>query len=356
MPVQEAIQLPEFDIWDSTGTPHCNTGVQIAGKSGFLLHPDWVTLIFPDANKYLSRGVDDFIDLWRFSRLMEFVPSCKLPTKKGLHNYENGIYCYTQSCGSLLWSLCYGGNNNTVRLELTGKGCGYISKVHGWWALYRLARRGSAYISRFDLAGNDYLGQYVNPRKARRDYAARYKEILPSLEKGNRVPKASVHDTEKGYTASFGTENMIVNHVCYEKGKEAKGSFTARQYPDWVRWETRWKRRKNGYEIDRAIMRPDNWAAAYFGACPYMADTLGYKGSVAGFTGRLVKEIERDLALRLVKTLAVIREQYGATLTSAYSLMGADLFLPQLLRGEGHMLYRTLKQEDLFHVLGRVKK
>lgn len=347
MCVVSTLQMPLGGHSSVAVPPICNTGVP---SGGVKIRPDWVTVVFPAAYGHISKGVSVLADFLCWYRLARPLPACSMVEKTGMHGYEKGIFCRASFSGDLLFSILYGGNGHTVRLEITGAGCARMD-VLDWWNFCRLVRRGAAYVTRFDLAGDDYSGDFLNPRKARRDYARRYADILPSLRFSNRIPKPGVHDTDKGYTVDFGTANMLVNHCVYEKGKESAGTRLALENPNWIRWEVRWRRRKSKfYCIDVALMRPDNWVPAYMGACPYVADLVGYNGDARAYINRVVRG-ESEVADKMARLLRVVRMQYGKVLNTAHGLLGVDRFLPQILAREGHAAYRTLVQDDLLSAL-----
>lgn len=351
------LQPAEQAIFKGAGTPACNTGVQMGENRGFEIWPDWLTVVFPRIGEKCKDPVDLFLDFCGYYCLDRGLNPAepgpfahmKIKRKPGLHGYLHRVEFRGAPGETLLLNICWGGNNGTMRVELTGGGCRALNLDQYWFGIARALRKWNPVITRFDLAGDDFRRRWINPRRVRRDYASKWDLMLPGAKfPGGIPPRPTVIDSAEGYTVQLGTKNQLVQHVVYEKGKEQRGkSALGDRYPDWVRWEVRWRQTQNKYRIENSIVRPDRWQQAYFGATPYLADIIGYKGPVNGFKRRFLDGKE-DQVYRFWRMLRVVRTQYGKALYSGERLVGRDGLLAMITAKEDHLDFVTLTQADLF--------
>lgn len=122
-------------------------------------------------------------------------------------------------------------------MELKGGMCKLLWPDQ-WLYIYSLMRRYEGRINRFDLAADDWFGKHFIQPKIKALYEKNPRCLLPRGFAGKSIP-IGIHDTYKGYTLTFGTKASSVYHVIYQKARESEGSYLAKQYPAWMRWEVR---------------------------------------------------------------------------------------------------------------------
>lgn len=85
-------------------------------------------------------------------------------TGKGLHFYK--FACNIGNSENPLGKVCFGGQNGTVLIMLTGQGCAMAVKnwEHRLYNFLKSATKG--YITRIDLAHDDFKGAYSSPEDA----------------------------------------------------------------------------------------------------------------------------------------------------------------------------------------------
>jgi DNA relaxase NicK len=138
--------------------------------------------------------------------------------------------------------------------------------------------------------------------------------------------------------------------VCaYEKGKESKGTYLAKKFPSWIRYEVRWKAKKG--ILDLAMLLPENWLAAAAGTSVY----LNSKMKVVGDKFTMAHEkVSQDALERAVKGLLTLRNQYGPMIYDLHSLMGSEALFHIIAREQTIGPLIGLSVYDVPEIMARI--
>jgi phage replication initiation protein len=204
--------------------PDTNRG-QKGRVDGFAVGIDWLTVTFPLA-RLQECSVFDLTSVATFVFGSAAMLKVLRPTGRKFQFYDN--YCLiVDREGELAGRLCFGGNNGTVQLELTGTGCHWVcnwSHVH--FQLEVLCAR----ITHCDVALDDFAGVAVGVRDVEQ-------HAVSGAFRGNgRPPKTAFRDDHgcgTGCTVYVG-ERGHKQYCGYEKGKEQRDESSP-----WVRHEVR---------------------------------------------------------------------------------------------------------------------
>lgn len=323
-------------------TPHSNTGVV---KPVLGARPDNAWLVFGSAHRPEKQwvkglnGVENQVEIWHNFAIRLFrtikrhlVGQIKGITisepSRGKNFYDKAIYMCVG--GSELASIHYDGERQkgTFLLILTGRLCSYLPPEF-WRFLERCALRFQAKLNRFDLAVDDYQGTVFDLIEI--EYLARTKaELFRPIYRMGRGPLPGFKKIEDdgAITLYIGSKDSTVQVCAYEKGKESKATWTARQNPNWVRYEVRFKRKKS--ELDLALLNPDNWLPAVLGTSTYLGSKL--QGMGDKFTSN-PETLHGDALDSLVNALLTLRKQYGPIISRAWYALGSEGLLEALARG-----------------------
>lgn len=252
--------MDSCDYGDAAQPPVCNTG----GKSGQQLpcFVDWVNLSIP-----FVETQSDVLALMPDLRRV-FRRALVLTSRRPLLGYSVGVSVLAPdaSTGELVpvASVFYGGHSQRGRglLQLTGAMCRTVSS---WRALYALARRRAARLTRVDLAVDDFDGRHTVD-----DAVAGYRE--GAFNGRGRPPTTAtagdwLRTSGRGRTLYVGnaTNGKVVR--IYEKGLQL-GDGAPRE---WVRHEVQYGNRDRELPLDM-LLRPARYfagAASYLGRlCP----------------------------------------------------------------------------------------
>lgn len=193
-------------------------------------------------------------------------------TNRGLHSYK---YCFNiGSPENPLGKVCFGGQNNTCLIMLTGLGCAMACT--GWEAsLYEfLTSCKKAHITRIDLAHDDFTGAYssvVDADQAETDGFFYLSGTKPKVQQLGDWK----YNTGDGRTLQIGRRQNGKMFRGYEKGRQLGDTDSP-----WFRAEV--ELRNQGREIPFDILiNPTEYFAGFY---PYTAklidDCIAYQRSI----------------------------------------------------------------------------
>ncbi|MDR3445144.1 replication initiation factor domain-containing protein [Dyella sp.] len=295
--------------------PGTNRG-QKGRVTGFAVGIDWITATFPLA-RLEECSVTDLTQVADFIFGGNALLKVMLPTGRKFQFYDN--YCVILDReGELAGRICFGGNNNTMQVELTGTGCHWVSNwAHVHFQLEILCAR----ITHCDVAVDDFAGVAVGIHD------------LNELARGGvfagagRPPKTKFEDDHghnTGCTLYVGKRGHK-QYCAYEKGKEQKDETSP-----WIRHEMRFYGKHFGEDDDSGVLPMRGvpldillQPLRYFrGAYQYLADLCERIGLVDGTNKlRVVKAKVEATANAMVKWL---RTQVGPSLRVICDALGED--------------------------------
>lgn len=170
---------------------------------------------------------DDYLAKAFFDEIQPLISDSSLFINSvGLHGYTKSANIYRGNVMS--GKLAYGGNADTMHVNLTGSGCFGVSFVD----LYNILNKYGAVITRVDFAHDDYEN---------RDFSFKYwersaRDGLFFVNRGTRpdILYMNHSDTTKGDTFTIGNKKNGKEIQFYEKGKQL-GMIDS----DWYRCEVR---------------------------------------------------------------------------------------------------------------------
>lgn len=204
--------------------PDANRG-QKGDVTGFAVGIDYLTVTFPMAALEECSATNlDFLGAFLFGG--DAMLRVSRPTGRCLYRYTNSCYI-TDREGALVGRVAFGGNAETMLVELSGEGCRWVSS---WRSVAFQLQCLRARISRCDVAMDDFDGVSLNLRDLAQQAAA-------GLFNGNgRPPKTRFlddHGNRTGCTLYVGRKGH--KELCiYEKGKQLKDESSP-----WIRVEQR---------------------------------------------------------------------------------------------------------------------
>jgi phage replication initiation protein len=210
--------------------------------------------------------------------------------------------------------VCYGGQNHTILVMLSGVGC--AAAKPGWELRLKdfLEAADRAKITRLDLAHDDYHGTTYTVDKADQDHT------LGLFNCGGRNPVCEHRGDWKspnGSGRTFNIGNRKNGKYCriYEKGRQLGMSDS-----EWTRIEVEFKSVDRVIPFD-ALIRSGEYLAASYPAFVWISET-----QERIYTTQKVVEANVDKAVNW------IRHQCGASIGVMVELFGVDSFLSKVVR------------------------
>lgn len=210
--------------------------------------------------------------------------------------------------------VAYGGNGDTIHIEMTGAGC---MQVKDWDAVVESLELLEARITRLDLAVDDFDGTTYNLDWCKAQYLAG--EFDPA--RGAKPIPRLVDDmgSGKGSTFYIGSRESGKLFRGYEKGKE-QGN------PDsqWFRCEVEWRNRHREIPMD-AIRNPGQYFAGSYKAFEHHA-----------LEQRVIKTVAHVAQAHIEKATEHARKQAGRVIHALLALglkveeVMARLHVPEL--------------------------
>ena len=282
----------------------------------------------------------------RFKQFCERVLGVRISASRdrGLHGYTNSAKILSLTSPVELGFIGFGGNNNTIYVQLSGEGCKHVfSKIrpfalHFWLGQVLSIKK----LNRCDLAYDDFDGNYSI------EYAekAYFDDAFKSYN-GGRNPKATyireVQDRiTTGYTFSVGSRQSNVYWRIYDKAQE-QGAPAGTV---WFRNEVELKR----CNVD-VLLSPSRAFAGInrFASSVNLEHGLSYKSltkkTVLDFNARI-----RWAKRQCGRTLSDILETFGGDIYAALGCLvderGGKFNLPDT---QALLLNKHLLQQGLSH-------
>ena len=222
-----------------------------------------------------------------------------------------------------LGRIDWGGDSQRgwARVDLTGKGCGF---VQDWDAIDAIERLPSAQIRRLDIALTTWRGEVSHEQvvRAHTDGAFTTRGRPPNMQ------VISHSDPHRGKTCYVGSRTADKFFRAYEKGKQLAeqegigklGTFISHidgyRVEDIYRCELELKSVDSDIPWETVERRDQYFAGAY----PFCAEVLpGIEPDI--LQRRPEKGPQRDLQI----ALATVRHQFGRTLYTAAAAYGGDI-------------------------------
>ncbi len=360
--ISEPIGKEKKYVVCEVNSPHSNTGVL---ETQVNVRPDNLWLVGsrehrPDYKGFIGEqtAAESAIKWKKFSRQLLFLISPTFPRgtvtltsspEKGKNFYEKGFYL--RRGRQELASICYDGKRQkgTFLIILTGQFCSLLDQRQ-YRLLHKLCTRFDLKMKRYDLAVDDYLGKVFKLDDI---------ELLGKMEKGwfkpvyrcqGLEPKCWRQEGEDGSLSIYvGGKDSTVQVCAYEKGKESKGTYLAKQFPSWIRYEVRWKAKKG--LLDLAMLLPENWLSSAAGTSVYLNSKMKVVGDKFTMAHQKVSE---DSLERAVKGLLSLRNQWGPMIYDLHSLMGSEALFDIIAREQTIGPLVGLSVYDVPEIMARI--
>jgi len=307
--------------------PDANRG-QKGRATGFALGIDYLTVTFPLA-RLEECSLTDMDRLADFMFGSDAMLKVLRPTGRKLYRYDNSTVIVDRE-GELVGRVAWGGNADTMLVELSGEGCRWVSS---WTHVHFQLEVLSARISRCDVAMDDFEGVSLNLRELAEDARA-------GLFKANgRPPKTNFRDDHghnTGCTLYVGKKGH--KELCvYEKGKQLKDETSP-----WLRVEQRFYGKhvgeeyaegaqvKRGLPLD-IIIHPLRYFRGAHAYLAQLADRVGLKDIANKLT-----VVKAKVEASVIAGAKWFKTQAGSTLNVFYQALGeeADAFVRKHLTRE----------------------
>lgn len=227
----------------------------------------------------------------------DFTHFNRKPTK--LHGYT---YHYTIGADdNILGKLCFGNNDNTVLLMITGTGCAYAHD-HWEYSFYDyLKSRTKGKITRIDIAHDDMQGDYSGAEHANEA------ESQDAFCLSNRRPSVAMlgdwkYHNGEGRTLQVGKRENGKMYRGYEKGKK----FGDKESP-WFRSEVEFKNKDRFLPLEMLISPTEYFVGAY----PYCYEVI--ESAKAELLTRVTRlpTAKKEMEITFKKAISITKKQFG---------------------------------------------
>jgi len=242
-------------------------------------------------------------------------------------DYGINHYKYSYHLGDGYGLLGIGGQNDTINVQIHGKGAmmakvGWEQRLHDYLTA---VGESEAYITRIDIAADFYEGQYT-PEQAKSDY------LEDKFSLTNRKPKAECRGDwftdDGGKTFYVGNRESGKLLRVYEKFKQIIGligikavnaEHALHDLKKWCRVECEWHRKHRRLDPDMLI-NPGQYLAASYPALGFISEI---QQKVLTTKKKVVATVER--------TIQNIKHQAGASIYALIQLKGVQV-IRELIR------------------------
>ncbi|MDG3085466.1 replication initiation factor domain-containing protein [Vibrio hannami] len=278
-------------------------------------HPEKIPMMPLDiyntlVERYEAEVVNHLEVLFENFIYWEFGMTLSAPRGRGLHGYTESFCLFDKTGNHELGLVGYGGNNDTIFIQLSGLGCKYLFDHKSYLHIHKVlsSALGVTTLSRLDLAVDDYTGNFDIGYASiayfdgafRTSSRGNYPKMRPFVEyDGN--------GNENITAISVGSRTSKVYWRIYDKAQEQNIKDRS---VIWYRNEVELKK----ISID-ALMSP---AAFFAGLCDFSA-------SIEPTDGIRFKTIKKKACLELKAKTAWARQQVGKTLSELVDFYDGDL-------------------------------
>lgn len=285
----------------------------------FTFHESSVTGFFVDGKQLgISTPISDYDVIRNWSEISEFIfgfgVSSPVPVGKGRFYGQR----WEMSVDGVLYGQVYiGGQNDTILIELSGKGCNVASD--GWeQRLYKfLMFATNPRITRVDIA-KDFFECEISPDSAwvsynNGEFNKRGKKPLVS-----QIGSDWLNDTNTGKTLGIGSKQSSCYARIYDKAKE-QGDVSG---VNWCRFELQFMGRNCILPLDILLFPGQFWGGAF-----PICEKLQEKGS----TERTVSALKR-LEISIDRVKEVASNQAGRAINMMLQLGMSDSEIVECLK------------------------
>ncbi len=349
------------DVVCDVNFPHSNTGVP---ETQINVRPDNLWLVCAQEHRPDYKGltgeqtVTESAQKWKaFTRKLLFLISPSFPAggvtlttvpEKGKNFYEKGFYL--RRGRKELVSICYDGKQQkgTFLIILTGQFCSLLD-LQQWRLIYKLAVQFGCKMNRIDLAVDDYLGKVFDLLDIERRGKKEKGWFKPVYRPEGDEPKCWRKEGSDGsFSIYVGAEDSTLQVCAYQKGIESKNTQRGRDYPLWIRYEVKFKKKK--VLLDLSMILPENWASAVAGTSVYLNSKMKVVGDKFTMANEKVLEDALDKA---VNGLLSLNKQWGPMIYDLQSILGAEGLIDVVARGQMTGPLAELTAYDAPEILAR---
>ncbi len=269
--------------------------------------PDFYTVL---VKRYEATVIDYLEFLFKRFVYRELGMELSRPRGRGLHGYTDSFILLDKSGEHELGFVGFGGNNETVFIQINGLGCKYLFDFTKPKKLHKVLAGiiGITNISRLDLAVDDFTGNFGFK------YAktAFFDGAFRTSKKGNYPKLSPVHSFDIN-----GNENITGINVGSRTSRVFWRIYDKRQEQKIVDTDVIWFR--NEVELKKvSIDMLYSPAAAFAGLCDFAA-------SMEPSDGRRFDTIKRKSVLEMKGKVSWARKQVGRTLAQITDFYDGDL-------------------------------
>lgn len=287
------------------------------------------------AIEYIAKGIGETL-AGIFGEDVDDVFSELEYTGRGLHSYKCCLNIGTRE--NLLGKVCFGGQNNTVLVMITGFGCSMA--VAGWEThLYHFLKNcKKGYLTRVDLAHDDFNGDYSSVDDADEKESQDFFYISGTKPKVQQLGDWK-YNLGDGRTLQIGKRQNGKMFRGYEKGRQL-GDVNS----NWFRVEV--ELRNQGRFIPLEILTsPTEYFTGFY---PYTAqliddcrdfeksqdeDNSHGDGGDDEIMSKRIPVIVKTGEISLKKSLQIWQKQIGRYILAYRQFFGSDSFILDLLQG-----------------------
>lgn len=267
--------------------------------------------IFNTLVKRYEKKVIDYME-FLFKRFVyrELGMELSAPRGRGLHGYTDSFVLLDKRREHQLGYVGFGGNNDTVFIQISGLGCKYLFDYTKPKKLHKVLARtlGITSLSRLDLAVDDFTGNFdIEYAKTaffdgafRSSPRGRYPTLTP-------VEKHNLDRTKNVTAVMVGSRTSLVFWRIYDKKQEQNI-----QDPDVVWFRNECELKKCSVDM---LFSP---SAAFAGLCDFAA-------SMEPTDARTFNNIKRKSSLDMKGKVSWARKQVGKTLAEIHNFYEGDL-------------------------------
>jgi phage replication initiation protein len=246
----------------------------------------------------------------RFSQFLSRIMNLRLglPRDRGMHGYLNSAPILSPTNNAVLGFVAYGGNNDTIYLQVSGDGCKHVFshvssfQLHFWLDKVLSIKK----LNRVDLAFDDFIGNFSI------EYAKKaYADGAFKSAKGGANPKATTimqqqGDIVTGHTFAVGSRQSNNYWRIYDKAQEQGLNGV-----DWIRSEVEMKK----VSVD-VLINP----AKSFAGINAFSSSINLEHGVSFHTKT------KKTALEFAGRIRWAKRQVGRTLSDILETLGGDVY------------------------------
>jgi DNA relaxase NicK len=223
-----------------------------------------------------------------------------------LRYFDNGyllrpIDKVENSCGSIKWY----DNEETLQIELTGKGCNYFNTHSDYLHIFnRITESIEIIIKRLDIAVDT-----LEPKHGIRFVQQAFSQGLFYPHVGKKPERENI-SSSSGRSITIGSKESHKQYIAYEKGKQQGYEKDSVENKYWVRHEVRLRGRKGQTVPLDALFNIDKY---FVGAFPKALQRI-----IKGAKPRVIKrEVIKIVDKSLSEKLVYAKHQVGKTIYGA---------------------------------------